>query len=190
MVATVQSVLRTTLPNYQSTYTTINPSEGDERISLQYLSEWAPFRQEIINALAQYGDQLAGFQVYSNSDEPEKYLVGNEIGVTARLIQNLCIPLNRAWEACGISLSISDYQAAGPLFRSAQRYPDLIILGSSSSSNHPPIRAPIEVKPPWTLLLEQATIISPEQYRHALEVPLGKRSLCLFRSQLIAQQGR
>jgi hypothetical protein len=42
-----------------------------------------------------------------------------------------------------------------------------------------PIKAVIELKTPWTLFLDHATITSAEPARRSLEIPLGKLSVPL-----------
>ena len=169
MVATIESALRVALPSIQHRDTALYSSQGDERIDIRHLAEWASFERDVLEALAQYTD-LGVYIVHSNSEEPENYNVGNEIGITSRVIQNLCIPLNRAWEAYRIPIAIGDYQSAGPAYGSSRQYPDLIFANYSSPC---PIKAAIVLKTPWTLFLERATITSAAPARRGLEIPLG-----------------
>jgi hypothetical protein len=74
--------------------TTLYPSQDNERIDLRRVAEWASFQRGVLEALVLYTD-LGDYTVHCNSDEPENYNVGSKTGATSRVIQNLCIPLNR-----------------------------------------------------------------------------------------------
>ena len=39
--------------------------------------------------------------------------MGNEVGVTGRLMQTAFIPVNKSWGALGISIRFGDYQSYG-----------------------------------------------------------------------------
>lgn len=105
----------------------------------------------------------------TDSAEGEKYVVGNELGLTARFVANVCDPVAKALSVTSEGhVRFGDIQAVklGPT-----SFPGVTLLGLGSENTS--LLALVELKPFWTFTLEQYPILSSLAVRRPLEPSMG-----------------
>lgn len=104
-----QTQLARPLPRLCRNSGTLHPSVHADRLSLVYMSEWDSFSADAFLLFQQAGIT----HEVPVHDETELYTVGNELGVSGRLVRNLCDPVMKALERLpGMdSIRFADFQA-------------------------------------------------------------------------------
>lgn len=135
---------------------TLYPSVSSERLHESFMHQWTTFEQEIQSAL----DSLDLNHTVSHTDsaDGEFYLVGNEIGLTGRFVNNPCDPVAKILSRASIpSVAFGDIQA---LLAASS-----IILGrglgvTSRNDSKTTVMAVGELKTFWTLPLERLPVVN------------------------------
>lgn len=171
MTSAMQSaadLLSRPLPILQQQGGTTHASVHSERLSGNHMYEWVGFREQATEILQQF--DFSGMVSITDSLEGEKYVVANKLGLTARFIQNVCEPINKALSVAGFpSLRFGDVQAVAasdPLF------PDAVML-QINSLGQGNLLAVGELKTYWTLRLENMPVTGPSTWKRQLEHPIG-----------------
>ncbi|KAF8463455.1 hypothetical protein BDZ91DRAFT_784027 [Kalaharituber pfeilii] len=158
--------------------TTSNPSVQNERLSVHYMHLWDGFIEEVRAAIS--GVQLTGMISRTNVTEGEVYYVGNELGLTARFIQNVAVATTKAFQHGTTnsqlnSLRFGDYHSA-QVHRPS--FPDIVIIkdtsNGSSATQSCELRAVGELETFWTLPLQEMPISAPRDVIFPLERPMGQ----------------
>lgn len=161
-------------------------SVSPEKLAAEYMYPWSDFMEQILAALQSL--DLRAHVSLTDPPEGEKYFVGNELGLTARIIHNICDPVAKALSVTSLSgLRFCDIQA----LTASDLIPDVVvgILASLgvSGQRHPKAVAAGEVKPFWLVHPEDYPMTLPPNRRRALEHRIGKYNAYLFDKRIIDQ---
>lgn len=174
-----RDLLSRQLPQLVKCRGTVHASLSDEKLAAEYMFPWSDFSDRVLNVL---GSLDLDIQVsLTDPPEGEKYVVGNELGLTARIIHNICDPVAKALSVTSLSgLRFCDIQA----LTSSNLISD-VVLGILASSEIPEQQPPKaiaagEVKPFWIVYLEDFPITSPLDRRRGLEPHMGKYNVYSF----------
>lgn len=163
---------------------TTRESVSAEKLAAEYMFPWSDFIAQILTALGSL--DLHTHVSLTDPAEGEKYVVGNELGLTARIIHNICDPVAKALSVTSLSgLRFCDIQA----LTTSDLIPDVVvgILDSSASGQRPKMVAVGEVKPFWLVHLDDYPITLPPNRRRPLEHHMGKYNVYLFDKHMIDQ---
>jgi hypothetical protein len=175
-MGSARNLLARSLPPLLFVGGTVNPSISPERISAELLHPWPSFSDEIMVALQ--GLELSAPVCLTDAPEDERFVVGNELGLTARFIRNVCDPVTKAFSVSSLSnLRFGDIHSVK---LQPASFPDVIVLGFTNALA--PVRQEGhllvvgELKTFWTVELEQYPVTSTLMERRNLEHPIGKCS--------------
>lgn len=155
---------------------TVDPSVHPEPdlISARFLHHWHSFKEYVATDLS--GLNLDGSVSISDSSEPERYTVGNETGLMARFIRNVCDPVVKALSVTTANgIMFGDIQSVKPL---TGFLPDLAII-DSPTPDHPTtdtsrLIAVGELKTFWTCTLANYPARLPVEDLRLLERVMGE----------------
>lgn len=103
-----------------SGYSSPNP----DLISARFLHHWHSFDEYVATTLQELN--LDG--LVSDSSEPERYIVGNETGLTSRFVRNVCDPVAKALSVTDMNgIMFGDIQSVKPR---TNFLPDIVIISS------------------------------------------------------------
>lgn len=179
-----RDLLARQLPPLNQQQGTTRESVSAEKLAAEYMFPWSDFIPQILTALGSL--DLHTHVSLTDPAEGEKYLVGNELGLTARIIHNICDPVAKALSVTSLSgLRFCDIQA----LTTSDLVPDVVvgILNSSASGQRPNTVAVGEVKPFWLVRLQNYPITLPPDRRRPLEHHMGKYNVYPFDKHVIDQ---
>lgn len=102
---------------------TVYPSVHRDVVAVRFMHHWSLFREEVLNALSLVN--LTNM-VSGDSSEGDKYVVGNELGLSGRIISNICDPVMRGLAATHLSnLCFADIHTA---LMNPSMIPDVVLL--------------------------------------------------------------
>lgn len=128
------------------------------------------FHEEVLHALSSIN--LTNM-VNSDSSEGDKYVVGNELGVSSRIVNNICDPVMRGLAAThSCSLRFADIHT---VVWNPSKIPDVVLL-SLGPSDATTILGVGEYKTWWTVDLHSFPITGNSDQRGYLEPFVGKLS--------------
>ncbi|KAI5811263.1 hypothetical protein DFH27DRAFT_532439 [Peziza echinospora] len=151
---------------------TASPSIGSERLAGRYMFEWANFTAEVLSITSSLNlNRSIGLSDCPLGESRDNYIVANELGLTARFVGNVAVPLNKAYDlTTDGSLKFGDVQAAP---HAALLFPDLAIIHTQHRVRQ--VRAVGELKTFWAFPLEAYAINHPSPItRLRLEHPIGQ----------------
>ncbi|KAL4779635.1 hypothetical protein BJX76DRAFT_340249 [Aspergillus varians] len=160
------------LPDIEQVGGTLNPSISAERFSAALMHPWTTFFDDVSRAL-----QSMNLNVQiSKSDDIERYIVANELGLTGRFVKNVCDPVTKALSVTELSnLGFGDVHSIEYV---TAHIPDVIVLRRSNVQNLTredlSITAVGEIKTYWTLGLQHFPITLPIARRLTLEPHIGQ----------------
>lgn len=162
------------LPNLRFDGGTTHPSLHGNPVSATLFHRWASFTTDIQNALENLDLTLE--VTLTDSGEGEQYIVGNELGLTARFVGNVCVPVAKALSVTSRhGLTFGDIQFISP---DPAAIPDVVIFDSptphSPDGSRKRMVATGKVKTFWTFRLEDFPIGATAEELQGLEVPIGK----------------
>lgn len=169
-------VLASPLPVLRHVRGTLNASVSRERLHESYMHPWTTLDQEIRSALARLD---LNFQVtHVDFAGSEVYLVGNEIGLSGRFINNVCVPVAKVLaNSSQSSLVIGDVQA---FLLTPEVVPDVSIgVTMKNDDGITEVKVVGEFKTFWTLELAELSVSDPIS-RVQLAPHLGMWSSLLF----------
>ncbi|OOQ81584.1 hypothetical protein PEBR_42356 [Penicillium brasilianum] len=146
-------VLASPLPIIRHANGTLHASVSSEWLDESYMHLWTTFDQEIRSALATLN---LNFQVpHVDFAGGEVYLVGNEIGLSSRFINNVCVPVAKILaHSSHPSLVIGDIQAFA-----TQVIPDVAIgVTIDNDDSISEVKVVGEFKTFWTLGLAHLSV--------------------------------
>lgn len=156
---TAGHVLASPLPLIRHASGTSHPSVSHEWLNQRFIHQWTTFDQEIRSALESLD---LNFQIaHIDSPSGEVYLVGNEIGLSGRFVNNVCEPVAKILvHASQPALVMGDIQAfRGP---TSNVIPDISIgVTLSSNNSNPQAKIVGELKTFWTVTLDQFSLSDP-----------------------------
>lgn len=154
---TAGAILASPLPRIRQVRGTSHPSLSHESLNPSFLHQWTTFGQEIRSALASLD---LNFQV-AHVDFPEVYLVGNEIGLSGRFVNNVCQPVAKVLtHQSQPSLVIGDIQAFQ--VPTSDVVPDVAIgVTLFSDINDTSVKIVGEFKTFWTVMLNEFAPSNP-----------------------------
>ncbi|OQE16084.1 hypothetical protein PENFLA_c029G03807 [Penicillium flavigenum] len=136
---------------------TIHSSVSNDRVALAYMGPWNSFVEEAMN-LFQSTPLDHDVPIHNES---EVYVVGSELGLSARFVRNLCDPVTEALRPLSQnSIRFGDIQALIP---TARAVPDIAfgLLDAHFTPSNEGIYMVGEYKTPWTVYAHQMTIDYP-----------------------------
>lgn len=152
---TASQVLASPLPVTRHAKGTLHALVFNEWLHESFMHLWTTFDQEIRSALAPLN---LNFQVpYVDFAGGEVYLVGNEIGLSSRFINNVCVPVAKVLaRSSQPSLVIGDIQAFAI---TTEIIPD-VCIGVTINNNDriTEVKVVGEFKTFWTLELAQLSV--------------------------------
>ncbi|KAH2643829.1 hypothetical protein KXV79_004719 [Aspergillus fumigatus] len=151
-------VLASPLPVLRHVRGTLNASVSRERLHESYMHPWTTLDQEIRSALARLN---LNFQVtHVDFAGSEVYLVGNEIGLSGRFINNVCVPVAKVLaNSSQSSLVIGDVQA---FLLTPEVVPDVSIgVTMKNDDGITEVKVVGEFKTFWTLELAELSVSDP-----------------------------
>ena len=156
---TAAQVLASPLPSIRQARGTAHASVSNEWLHRRYIHQWTTFHQEIRTAL---GSLDLNFQAgHVDSPGGETYLVGNEIGLSGRFINNVCNPVAKILShASQLAIIMGDVQAFE--VPTSDVIPDVsigIILSGNVSQAQ--VKIVGEFKTYWTVALDQFSLSNP-----------------------------
>lgn len=158
------------LPAVHKIRGTEHPSMHRDLVAARFMEHWLSFREEVLHALSL--TNLTNM-VSGDSSEGDKYVVGNELSVSSRIINNICDPVMRALAATHLSdLRFADIHT---VVSNPSKIPDVILL-SLSPSDATMILGVGEYKTWWTVDLHSFPITGHNDQRGYLEPFVGKLS--------------
>jgi hypothetical protein len=161
---TAGQVLASPLPLIRQARGTSHPSVSTEWLHQRFIHQWTTFDQEIRSALASLD---LNFQI-AHIDSPSVYLVGNEIGLSGRFVNNVCEPVAKILvRASQPAMVMGDMQAfEAP---TSDVIPD-ISIGVTLFSNDSEAQVKIvgELKTYWTVALDRFSPSNPVILRQFL----------------------
>lgn len=111
------------LPAVHKIRGTENPSVHRDLVAARFMRHWLSFREEVLRALSSIN--LTNM-VSGDSSEGDKYVVGNELGVSSRIISNICDPVMRGLAATHLSnLRFADTHT---VVWNPSKIPDVVLL--------------------------------------------------------------
>ncbi|CAG8902924.1 unnamed protein product [Penicillium egyptiacum] len=156
---TAGQVLASPLPLIRQARGTSQPSVSNEWLHQRFIHQWTTFDQEIRSALASLD---LNFQIaHIDSPSGDVYLVGNEIGLSGRFVNNVCEPvakiLVRASQPATVMGDIQAFEAP-----TSDVIPD-ISIGVTLFSNDSQAQVKIvgELKTYWTVALDRFSLSDP-----------------------------
>lgn len=152
---TASQVLASPLPAIRHAKGTLHASVSNEWLHESYMHLWTTFDQEIRSALTPLN---LNFQVpHVDFAGGEVYLVGDEIGLSGRFINNVCVPVAKAVaRSSQPSLVIGDSQA---FTVSTENIPDVSIGVTINNDDHATgVKVVGEFKTFWTFELAQLSV--------------------------------
>ena len=176
MVEPASTLLSHRLPELHHIRGTDYPSVNTERLSEHHMHTWYSFQDDILAACNTL--DLSDLVSVSDATEGERYVVGNERGLSTRIVSNICDPVTRALSVTNLSnLRFADIQAASS---NPSETPGVVLLSldrlDATERRHTTILGVGEYKPMWTLDLHDFPITSPHG-RRGLEPFIGKLSV-------------
>jgi len=167
---------RSTLPPLAQQGTIIHSSLGNDRLSIRYMYLWPDVVQDTFAAVK--GISMHRMISITNTMEGELFYVGNELGLTRRFVQNMGVPVTKAFKYGSKKpllncLRFTDYHSAGiaTLFSDLSIVKD--ILDENSNITGCELRAAGEIKTFWTLPLHNIPVTASDAIKMRLEVPMG-----------------
>ncbi|KUM66252.1 hypothetical protein ACN42_g862 [Penicillium freii] len=155
---TADQVLASPLPLIRQARGTSHPSVSTEWLHQRFIHQWTTFDQEIRSALASLD---LTFQIAHIDSPSEVYLVGNEIGLSGRFVNNVCDPVARIlMRASQPAIVMGDVQAfEAP---TSDVIPD-VSIGVTLFSNDSQAQVKIvgELKTYWTVALDRFSLSDP-----------------------------
>jgi hypothetical protein len=152
---------------------TTNPSISPGRISAELMRPWYSFRNDILAALQ--GLDLSANVSLTDALEGERFVVGNELGLTSRFNRNVCDVVTKALSVSTLSHArFGDIQSVEP---NTTLFPDVVALTFTNPQS--PVRpeghllAAGELKTFWTVELENYPVTSELMARRNLEHHIG-----------------
>jgi hypothetical protein len=152
---TASQVLASLLPVIRHAKGTLHASVSNEGLHESYMHLWTTFDQEIRSALAPLN---LNFQVpHVDFADSEVYLVGNQIGLSGRFINNVCVPVGKVLaRSSQPSLVIGDIQAFAI---TAETIPDVSIgVTINNDDSLTEVKVVGKFKTFWTLELAQWSV--------------------------------
>jgi hypothetical protein len=155
---TADQLLATPLPVIRHAHGTSHPSVSNEYLHERFIHPWTTFEQEMRSALAALD---LNFQVpHVDFTDGEVYLVGNEIGLSARFINNVCEPVAKVLaRASQPSVVIGDIQAFQ--VETSDIMPDITIgVTSHNDDSQSAVKIVAELKTFWIVALARFSVSS------------------------------
>lgn len=153
---------------------TVSPSIHGEAVSSSFFYPWTSFVADIMQALSTL--DLSGQVSLSDSAEGEKYMVGNELGLTGRFAKNVCDPVTKALSVTRLrNLFFGDIQCVR---LNPTLIPDVVLLSTENPGlprrDNTAAIATGEIKTFWTFDLENYRLSAGSEDLTALELPIGE----------------
>ena len=156
---TAAQVLASHLPSIRQARGTAHASVSTEWLHQSFIHQWTTFHQEIRSALASLDLNFQAAHV--DSPGSEIYLVGNEIGLSGRFVNNVCNPVAKILShAAQPAMIMGDIQA----FESSASdvIPDVSIgVVLSGDVSQAQVKIVGEFKTYWTVALDRFSLSNP-----------------------------
>ncbi|KAJ5894301.1 hypothetical protein N7495_005992 [Penicillium taxi] len=132
------------MPKLQQVAGTTSVSNHGGKINSSLFQRWNDFAAEIWQEL-----QSVDLTVPVSVDPIiDSYIVGSELGLTARFAKHACDPVNNVFIAINHSMRFADRQVAMP---SSAIIPDIVLVDNNDGTPNLKVAMPIKLKTFWTL---------------------------------------
>lgn len=170
-----RDLLARPLPHILHDRGTESPSVHSTPVSAAFFAPWTSFYEDVRVALQSM--DLNGQVSLIESRNAERYLTGNELGLTTRFVRNLCDPVSEALSVTHLrQVMFGDIHS---IRTTTMEIPDLVMvkLVNPEQPNRETTTLVLvgEMKTWWTFELEQFPVSSPAEELGELERPVGKR---------------
>ncbi|KAI5811425.1 hypothetical protein DFH27DRAFT_620698 [Peziza echinospora] len=161
------------LPRLVQQATSSNASVRNVRLARSCMHLWPNFLENVKATIQ--GLNLNGMISVHDRIEGELYYVGNELGLTGRFVENLGVPVTKAYrygndDPALNGLRFGDYHAAAHM--GTPLFPAVAIL--KDDHHGCVLRCVGEIKTFWTLPLELIPVTAPDLIKVQLENPIGQ----------------
>ena len=171
-----RDLLARPLPHLLHDGGTENPSAHGSPVSATFFAPWPSFYDDIRIALQSM--DLNGQVSLIESRIGERYLTGNELGLTTRFARNLCDPVSEALSVTNMrDIMFGDIHSVR---KTTMEIPDLVmvkLVNPEQPNRETTILVLVgDMKTYWTLELELYPVTSRVEELTELERPVGKRN--------------